>query len=269
MEKLEQLISRARELALAENWGQEAININVKILELDPKVGEAYTRLARCFDEQENLLGAREMYLQVLNFEPQNKIALNGLSRIEQKLKYIDDKQLVINVNSYEEAFAIGVAARRKNDITLAIAALKRATELNPTMYSLNALAGAYRANNDLSIAEKIYNDILSRNNNPASLVGLAAVYRDKGLLRQAQKLCNDVLSQNDKDVYALNCLGAICFDLGQLDIAEDCSTKALKIGEAPDESIRNLKMIKQKYVAQNDNDGVRRINDILTRFGY
>ena len=158
---------------------------------------------------------------------------------------------------------------RRKNDIKLAITALRRATELNPTMYALNALAGAYRANNDLSIAEKTYNNILSKNKNPASMVGLAALYRDKGLLRQARHLCNEVLSQNDKDVYALNCLGAICFDLGELDIAVACSVKALEIGEAPDESIRNLKMIKQKYLAQNDSDGVRRINDILTRFAY
>lgn len=263
-ENLEQLISRAAELALAGNWGEEAIQLNTHILELDDKIAGSYTRLARCFKEQGNPLGAREMYLQVLAFQPENRIALNNLSCLEKELRIKELIHSISNINSYEEAFATGVAAKRRNEIMIAITALKRAIELKPTKYALNALASAYRSANNLDIAEKIYKDILLRDDNLVSQVGLAAVYRDKGMLAEARKIYENVLRQNKENCHALNGLGGVYSDLGMLGDAEMCFEKALEIGGARDESIHNLEKLKEVYLAQNNSDGVTRIDAIL-----
>lgn len=144
MERLTQLVRRAERLALAGDWGEEAININTRILELDDRVSGAYTRLARCFREQGNWLGARSRYLQVLSFDRDNVIARNQLCVVERELQDRQYLQLVEQIDDYGEAFSIGVAARRQGDVKLAVAALRRALKIKPTSYAMNALAAAY-----------------------------------------------------------------------------------------------------------------------------
>ena len=76
-----------------------------------------------------------------------------------------------------------------------------------------------------------------------------------------------NVLRQNNENCYALNGLGGVYSDLGMLGDAEACFKSALEIGEAPDESIRNLEKLKEVYLDQNNRDGMARIDAILAHF--
>ncbi|MDA8139273.1 MAG: hypothetical protein M0036_11535 [Desulfobacteraceae bacterium] len=58
MDDVSVLRERAKKLALSGNWGDEAIDINTKMIELDDRAADAYTRLAKCFIEQGKKLAA-------------------------------------------------------------------------------------------------------------------------------------------------------------------------------------------------------------------
>src|SRR5437867_3088720 len=130
--ELYDLRERAKSLALAGEWGATAIEINTRMLEIDDRAADAYTRLARCFREQGRLAAAREMYMQVLTFDSHNIIARNNLAKIEKAIGRADELRGVASIGSFDEAFALGVAARRRNRYALAVAALARAVELRP-----------------------------------------------------------------------------------------------------------------------------------------
>src|SRR5690625_3131285 len=60
-------------------------------------------------------------------------------------------------LENYDEALNIGVNARKRGALQLAIVALTRAVELNPLPSARAALAGAYRASGRLETAEQLY----------------------------------------------------------------------------------------------------------------
>lgn len=271
MDKLKKQIEKAKELAASGYWGEEAIQCNLRILEIDDQIGGSYTRLAHCFELKGKLQSAEEMYIKVLEFEPNDRIALNGIERIKNQLDEEKKKDLIGEIDNYEEAFSIGLAAKHKDKV-LSLSALKRAVELNPTIYALNALAAAYRANKDLDSAERVYKDILLKTKNNVSLIGLAAVYRDKLDFDKALKIYQKVLHQNSKNIYALNGLGGVYTDIDKWGLAEKMFEKAIQIAieiNSPVETpIQGLRSLQQKYQSQDNQKGIERINLILNRFG-
>lgn len=86
LELLTQLIKKARELAADNNWGEESLDVNQRILKLDSKVVEAYTRLGKCFKEMNEFDIAFEMYIKALELEPNNTIAKNNIYSINKVL---------------------------------------------------------------------------------------------------------------------------------------------------------------------------------------
>jgi tetratricopeptide (TPR) repeat protein len=84
--EIHELRQRAESLALAGEWGEIAIEMNTRMLEIDDRAADAYTRLARCFREQGRLEAARQLYTQVLTFAPKNVIARNNLAKIEKEI---------------------------------------------------------------------------------------------------------------------------------------------------------------------------------------
>src|SRR5687768_15459870 len=99
--QLGQLMKRAEDLALSGEWGDEAVDVNTRILELDDRIAGAYTRLARCFRERGDWLAARTMYEQVLEFDPSNLIARNQLGAIRDRLRGQEDAELVACIHDY------------------------------------------------------------------------------------------------------------------------------------------------------------------------
>lgn len=74
-----ELEKEARRLATNGNWNEEAIEINKKIIEIDSKHSAAYTRLAKCLIELNDIDNAILLYKKVLTFDSENSIARNKL----------------------------------------------------------------------------------------------------------------------------------------------------------------------------------------------
>ena len=177
--ELHDLRERAKSLALAGEWGAAAIEINTRMLAIDDRAADAYTRLARCFREQGRLAAAHEMYMQVLTFDSHNVIARNNLAKIEKEIGRADELRGIASISSFDEAFAVGVAARKRNRYALAVAALARAVELRPkSVHAWNALGAAYRHSGALAQARSAYEHALVLARNVVALIGLAAVAR-------------------------------------------------------------------------------------------
>jgi tetratricopeptide (TPR) repeat protein len=266
MSELRALVRRAEILALAGAWDDESIRVNTRILELDDHVAGAYTRLARCFRAQGNWLAARSMYQQVLAFNPSSRIASNQLVAIEEILRDLEDIELISKIDDYDEAFATGVAARRQGNVTLAVAALERAVGLRPTVYALTALGAAYRSDGRLAEAEVAYQRAINVNGHVAARVGLAAVYADRGRLTDASRIYRQILDVDDRNVYALNGLGALLLKRGRLEQAEGCFVRSAEIGEVRDESMSRLADLGAEYARCGDAAGARRIQAVLDR---
>jgi tetratricopeptide (TPR) repeat protein len=268
MDELRLLVKQAEALASEGNWGDEAIGVNTRILELDDRLAGVYTRLARCFREQGNWLAACSMYQQVLVFDSTNRIATNQLANLEERLKDLEGIELIAEINDYREALSIGVAARRQGNAVLAIAALNHAVVLDPTLYALTALGAAYRLNRQLTEAESTYRRAIEMQDSAAARIGLAAVYTDQHRLRDAHSLYWRVLRDDGHNVYALNGLGAVLVKRGRLEQAECCFIRSATIGQASDDSIARLTDLRVAYIRRGDAAGEKRVQTILARLG-
>lgn len=268
---LENLGEKAKQLALSDEWGAQAIAINTHIIELDEHAADAYTRLAKCFLAEGKTIAAYDMYKQVLEFDPKNTIAINNLQRLEYNIARAREEQVfedIATLSSYEEAFSIGIAARRQGKLKLAIVALQRALELKPdNIYAFNALGAAYRRSGNSDNASRMYQNALSIVMNSVSLVGLAAVKRDLSLYEEAIALYKKVLSSEPHNAYALNGLGGVYTDLGSYTTAENYFNEALSVNEGIKEAKRGLERLLEIYTKSGDVESIQRIKRWLKTF--
>ncbi len=259
----------AKRLALSDDWGSEAIAANTRIIELNEQAADAYTRLAKCFLSQGNMLTAYDMYRQVLEFEPNNTIAAYGIHSLQRVIAKELELRDVASIESYDEAFSVGVAARRRGNVALAIVALKRALELYPgSIYACNALAAAYRRGGMPMEATHTYQRALEMTPNTASLVGLAAVARDNGQTGEAIELYKKVLSSEPRNAYALNGLGGVYTDMGDYSTAENYFNRASKVDDGIDEAVKGLEKIRFVHKKNGNADSVERIGRWLLSLG-
>ncbi|SRR6266540_2841572 len=98
-EERDALLRRSEGLAKAEDWGDDAEDVNRRLLEADPRCAVALTRLGRILFERGDLDEGEQMYQRVLDLDPSNAIAKGGLRRIEKsrrppELGALDDKGL-------------------------------------------------------------------------------------------------------------------------------------------------------------------------------
>ena len=82
---LRALASEARRLRAQENWGEEAIDANTRILSLDPVNLVALNRRARCYRERMDLVAAEKDYRRALELGPENRAIEKALREIEDQ----------------------------------------------------------------------------------------------------------------------------------------------------------------------------------------
>jgi tetratricopeptide (TPR) repeat protein len=75
---------RARVLAIAQDFGAEALELNRQLVAADPSDAASRTRLGRCYLETGRLDEAEAEYREVLRLDPKNRIAAGGLEAVER-----------------------------------------------------------------------------------------------------------------------------------------------------------------------------------------
>ncbi len=89
--EIDDLASRADELAAGGEWDAEAEEINRRLIELDPGRIVAYTRLAKCLREKGDPEPAEALYQRVLEQDPSNRIAANYLAGLKAEREAVAD----------------------------------------------------------------------------------------------------------------------------------------------------------------------------------
>lgn len=84
---LKDLNSIAVNYARQGKWDKEAVKVNLEIIKNTNGNSDAYTRLAKCFKLLGNYSDALKVYNKVLEFNPQNRIALNNIDEVKERLE--------------------------------------------------------------------------------------------------------------------------------------------------------------------------------------
>lgn len=90
---LNELNRIAIELATKNQWDDEAIEVNKKIIAKESEDHAAYTRIAKCLLEKGDELGAYKIYKKVLEFDPDNRISLNFVKEAELLVRKEKEKK--------------------------------------------------------------------------------------------------------------------------------------------------------------------------------
>lgn len=220
-DRLRTLVSEARKLRAQENWGQEAIDANTRILSLDPANVAALNRRARCYRERMDLISACKDYRRALELSPGNDNIEKALREIESKVgKERDLEKRIEKIRSikiFAEAYAMGRAYKDKSPARrrIAVEAFRQAFRLDRNKTDvLIELAAVNRSLRQRDEAERIYSWILRREQNSAAKVGLAAIYKDRKRLRDGLRLCDEVLADEPRNPYAFRCRAGILSEL-------------------------------------------------------
>ena len=155
---LQQLVAKAGEMALANEWGERAYKINTAILKKDQNNCAACTRLAKYYKLNDNIEEAKQMYLRALNIDPENRGAINNLNDIDKENKENDE---VNNYSSVGDMIKEGQKSMTKGKYRFASKLFLKAYNIEPTLAMAVNLAGAYKKLDKIDLVEKLYKDTI------------------------------------------------------------------------------------------------------------
>ncbi len=155
---LQQLVAKASEMALANEWGERAYKINTAILKRDQNNCAACTRLAKYYKLNDNIEEAKQMYLRALNIDPENRGAINNLNDIDKENK---ENEEVNNYSSVGDMIKEGQKSMTKGKYRFASKLFLKAYNIEPTLAAAASLAGAYKKLDKIDLVEKLYKDTI------------------------------------------------------------------------------------------------------------
>ncbi|HEY7127060.1 MAG TPA: DnaJ domain-containing protein [Ktedonobacterales bacterium] len=187
-----QLLAEAEQLS-PERHPAQAIELNQRIVQLDPHNAAASLRLARGYQAQRNFVAAAAACQNALHHHPQSLAAQRRLQRIKEEWALSEQAGVIA---TYDEALRRGRASIEQGLFGRAIAYLWRAVALSASssqsFRAHNALGAAYRSREDLASLDRAadqYEWVLRQSpDNRTARKGLAAVLRDQWELRQTQR---------------------------------------------------------------------------------
>ena len=221
------LVAQAEQCS-PERHPAQAVDLNQRIIQLDPANAAAYVRLARAYQAQRQFGAAEAACQEALRRNPQSTVAQKRLQRIREEWALAKRAQ---TITTFHEALRQGVEQKEREQAGYAIACLWRAVELSinraHSIQSRTALGAAYRARKDsLSLERAAAQYALVLHHAPdhlPAMTGLAAVLRDLDELSQARALYERVLAVAPQDAHAQSGLAGVLHDLGDAQGAELC----------------------------------------------
>ncbi len=176
---LQQLIAKAGEMAVANEWGERAYKINAAILKRDQNNCAACTRLAKYYRLNDNIEEAKQMYLKALDIDPENRGAINNLNDIE---KDNEENEEVDNYGSIGDLLKAGQKSMTKGKYRLASKLFLKAYNIEPTLTAAVSLAGAYKKMDKTDLVEKLYRDTLDSAQSDAEILNINKIFTLNGL---------------------------------------------------------------------------------------
>lgn len=158
---LKNLVETAGKMALSNVWGENAYEINMAILEIDPNNCAAYTRLAKYYKLSGNIDEAKNMYIKALEIDPKNWGATNNLHDIEKDQKESDT---VNQISTMKELLKEGQSSIAKGRYKLAAKIFARVYSMEPSLANAVSLAGVYKELGQYDKIEKLYSQVVSDN---------------------------------------------------------------------------------------------------------
>lgn len=158
---LSKLVSKAGEMAVANNWGENAFKINTMILKMDSTNSAACTRLAKYFRLHNNLPEAKNMYSKALEINPNNQGAKNNLIEIE---KYQNEKEFVDKLTTSRDANDAARSLSQKGRYELSIKCFQKAYSIEPLLKYAVSVAKIYNKTGKHEEVGKLYKKVLDDN---------------------------------------------------------------------------------------------------------
>ena len=279
---LQRLIQIAKDKARRRDWGEEAFQINTKILEIQPQHIGTLTRLAKCFLENENDEAALKIYEQVCSLQPDNAIARNGkirlYRRIEEKNRVIlqgvqcseaessDDLSKASDWKSFIPS--IDYATIHENRYSPKIKTVNRPCQQDTDFvphrlkeefwtnkisdstdyYELRAIGESARYTQEYALAIRAYEKAHSLFPNPSVKIRMASTLRRMHRLTDAQKLYEVVLSAEENNTFAKIGLASVLNDMGERESAKQLYLTVLEADEFNSYALNGLAAVYIKF---------------------
>lgn len=186
------LLAEAEQLS-PERHPAQAVELNRRIVQLDPCNAAASLRLARGYQAQRNFVAAAAACQDALRHQPQSLAAQRRLQRIKEEWALSQQAGVIA---TYDEALRRGRVSIDQGLFGRAIAYLSRAVELSASSSQAcrahNALGAAYHSRKDLASLDRAaehYEWVLRQSpGSRTAAKGLAAVLRAQWEMRQTQR---------------------------------------------------------------------------------
>lgn len=233
-EGLNRLKQKAQDLNRDNSWGQEAIELNTMLLDLDPTDVAGHTRRGRCYWQRGDLEGAGADYRRALELAAEGSsttplirqaiadIETESYERAERERRESAERErrerelaeelarqetVLAELGDCDEAVAVAREARSgdRPDTDFALRAYRRAVKLDPARLDVAVeWAALLRYEQYHERASRIYERVLAlRPDHRAARVGKAAVLVDTGAADEALGMCDELLKETPKDAFA------------------------------------------------------------------
>lgn len=198
------------------DFGQNALDVNSRLVELKPSDAMYWSRLGCCYESADRLEDAKRAFERALRIDPNRTVPRTHLKAIGVWLEAKTQVEAIFREGGEAGLRQFVNSIKDSPDIQLRLEGRKKLLEVTEgSAWDLVGLArevgrtGAHER--ALGLYRKAYTS--DPEVRAAAFVGAAAVLRRMGRLRRAEELCQRVLNADPHDEYALNTLGAILKD--------------------------------------------------------
>ena len=228
---------------------REALEINLKTLEIDPKDAENHYNIGNTYKELGLPMESVRYYKDALKINSKYFQALNNLGVVHKEIGKLEDsencyrKAIELNPNYVEAYNNLGVTLKELGKLEESKQNYQKAIELNPNYTeAYNNLGITLRELGNLDESEKIYKKIIDiKPKYFEAYSNLGITLREQGKLEESKLNFETVLKLKPDNAEGYYNLGVVLRDLGRLEESEQNYKKAIEIKPNYVEAYNNL----------------------------